>query len=224
MQSDAILDSNTEYMNDNGIPMGFDSLRPRPEIGFTYVQLGDQTPLTFATAYCRESVAIWLIEKGASIYASDYSGYLPIQIACYTGATKVIERCLKMDPQLIRVRCPSGTMSGGKSLLSMSVGTPDIMKLLIHYGADVNEYSYGQGMGSYQKLSCPVLSSNLDLESAKILFEAGANFSKRDAEGQTALHNAAINNRMDLYEFLVDIGCRTDARDHSGKTAIECLE
>lgn len=165
-----------------------------------------------------------MIEKGASIYATDYRGYLPIQIACNTGMIQVVKKCLEMDPQLVHVRFPSGTMSGGKSLLAMSVGYHDLMKLLIRKGADVNEYYYGQGLGSFQNLSCPVLSGNLDLESARILHDAGANFNLRDVEGQTALHNAAISNRKDHYEFLVDIGCRADARDHSGKTAIEYCE
>lgn len=57
---------------------------------------------------------------------------------------------------------------------------------------------------------------------ARMLVNAGADISARDANGSTSLHYAASCDHDELVRFLLDAGARTDILDDQGQAAIEC--
>lgn len=54
----------------------------------------------------------------------------------------------------------------------------------------------------------------------KVLLDRGADISKVDSKGRTALHFAAINKRVEVIEFVLDQGIDVNCRTNDGKTAL----
>lgn len=184
------------------------------------VSLRHYTPLIYALVNRQSQPALHLINLGASIEKPDSRGDLPIHWACIRGLTNVVSRCLSNSPLQVSAR----TDDGYSTLYLATVNQhPEIMKMLIDAGANVNERYVHQIPRGGKLLYCPVLTS-LNYETAKILNEHNADFSMTDLRGQTPLHVAGKNRDRPLYDFLLKIGCREDLKDKRGRTPRQYLE
>lgn len=56
---------------------------------------------------------------------------------------------------------------------------------------------------------------------AKVLISAGLNVNTEDNDGNTALHDAAANGRLDIVELLLSRHARADARNMAGNTPLQ---
>lgn len=172
------------------------------------------TPLLYAIECENEHAAILCIESGADLDARAPLGMTALH--CAIGRL----------PQLMRLLIDGGASlearsNCGNTPLSTAVsgGCHDCMRILIAAGANVDDYHQLVPNGSTLRITVsPVLSGGLDLQAAKILFEAGANFDVKTHTGETALHIAAFNKRFDLAEFLIKIGCDPAVRTDQGET------
>ena len=185
------------------------------------IAMRKHTALSYAAVNGGEAASLHLINLGASVNVQDGKGHLPVHWACIHGLKRLFERCMKDRPDQINAHTPDGL-----SLLYLATTNErhELMRFLIRAGADVNEYFVNEKPESAGLLSCPVLSGRLSLASARILSESGADFSVQDLMGRTALHIAAINDKRDLYSFLMSIGCNDDLLDHRGRSPAACLK
>jgi ankyrin repeat protein len=87
---------------------------------------------------------------------------------------------------------------------------PKIIKILIEHGADLTIIGGGE--------QCTPLHYAKNIESAKLLLNAGVNINVRDIFGRTALHNAYFHERLDMVQFLIAAGADISIKDDSGKT------
>ena len=93
----------------------------------------------------------------------------------------------------------------------------DMVKLLIHSGADVN------ATDSSKETFLMWASSEKHLGIVKLLVEKGADVNATDiARGQTALMYVALGHGLDsIAKFLIEKGADVNAKDYAGKKAID---
>jgi len=171
------------------------------------------TPLLYAIECENETAAVFCIKSGAQLDAHDRNGMNALQnVMVYFPA---VVSLLNEKGASLKAR----TYSGETALtLAISSKSYESMKILIAAGADVNDYhELILPNNTLRVARSPVLES-LDLQAAKILNEAGANFEVKNFKGETALHIAAFNNEFDLADFLIAKGCNPTACTNEGKT------
>jgi ankyrin repeat protein len=84
--------------------------------------------------------------------------------------------------------------------------TSDYVKLLLKYGGDVNAIANPDTTkaGVVQQLKTPlVAAAGSNLESVKILVEAGAHINYKGEQWQSALHYACLLKKIDIIKYLV---------------------
>ena len=191
--------------NEEAVRLALDcGLSPNEKGGwFTY-------PLLRATAVetCPDSIVKLLLEEGADPNLEregddfiDHTFRTPLQ-----HATSISKASLLIDADA-NVNAVSGWLgtalhvaiyAGGKQKSSM-------IKFLTEHGADVNKAA--ENVGS------PLCYAGRedDLDSAKLLIEAGADLDSVDTIGHSALHMAICKSNlaksgMELFDFFVDLG------------------
>ncbi|CAG0886284.1 unnamed protein product [Darwinula stevensoni] len=98
----------------------------------------------------------------------------------------------------------------GMTALSLAVfnGDSDIVKVLVKFGADVNEKSKDRS----ERIESPLLSacrlSYADI--VKVLLKSGADANQTDFYNQSALWVATKESRLDLVKLLVEHGAKLD--------------
>jgi ankyrin repeat protein len=109
---------------------------------------------------------------------------------------------------------------------SKCVDKEEIAKLLIHYGALVNDGLLINAEEFKKKpfaekvptnsLHCAVL--NKDIEALRLMLKFGADVNQKDVFNQTAAHKAALNNDKETILLLKANGADLGIRDIKGKT------
>ncbi|MEN6508850.1 MAG: ankyrin repeat domain-containing protein [Smithella sp.] len=137
------------------------------------------TPLFWALYECKFETAKILLAKGAKATAKDSYGYSALQVAagCKNAETSVIEDLIQKGADVRHKSDKDGYTSLHDACMS---GTPDVVKLLIDKGADVN--------AADKKGTTPLMlavKSN-SIPKVEILLERGADIHLLDKKKKTA--------------------------------------
>jgi ankyrin repeat protein len=97
------------------------------------------------------------------------------------------------------------------------IGNPEIVKLLLKAGADVNHPGYEKFDGS--PLTTAAAYGYKEIVS--ILLEAGADPNMTDQKGQTALVAAAKNNNIEIVRVLLKAGADPSIKDKKGRSVYD---
>jgi ankyrin repeat protein len=143
------------------------------------------TPLHYAIMHGRADIVKALLEKGADVNA--------------------VGGDFDSTPLLLAI------MSG----LNDKCPDPEIVKLLLEYGADAN-IKNKLGFRPLQ-ISCV----HQRLEVMKLLLEYGANVNMKNQYGASLLHGTAYFGYSDIVELLLDYGIDVNAKDQKGQTALD---
>lgn len=168
----------------------------------------------------RES-CLRLLEAGVEV-APKGCGDTLLHAAVEGGNMRAVELLLErgVDPDL---RDPAGFTP-----LFFAVRFPDIVEMLIKGGADPNARN--------DEDETPLMHSSCRPESVRLLLAAGADVDAVDADGWTALHNAAVGGTPDDPDWLscaaslesarilIGAGIDLDAVNLDGKTAEDIAE
>jgi len=131
--------------------------------------------------------------------------------ACALGDGERVARMLANDPDAMHVRSGDGHTPLG---LSIFFRHPDIARLLIERGADVNAASE-----NVQRVA-PVhaAAAVCDRETMRMLLERGADVNARQQVDYTPLHGAASRGDVEMAKLLIEHGADRDAKAGDGKS------
>lgn len=99
-------------------------------------------------------------------------------------------------------------------------GRPEAAVVLLQHGADPNQVNEKGNTPLWFAAQSPAQSDGR-IAVMKLLLDAGADLHQRCERGSTALHFAAWRGPVEVAEFLLSRGARSDAADDKGKTPLD---
>ena len=169
---------------------------------------------------------IWYTQYNFDLLRTDETGATPFWRAAYASDIAGMKLLLDYgaDPNIATMKPPvnarfqqGGTRSGdgrdGSGIPPIPTGGPDIPPLLAAAGA-----GYGEGFAANAHRFAPTGM----LAAVKFLVEElHADVNARDADGNTALHNAASRGDNEMIQYLVSKGADVKAVNRSGQTTVD---
>jgi ankyrin repeat protein len=170
---------------------------------------------------------IWYTQYNFDLLRIDESGATPFWRAAYSSDVAAMKLLLSYgaDPNIWTMKPPAnlrfqqgGTRSGdasrdGTGRPPVPTGGPDIPPLLAAAGA-----GYGEGFAANAHRFAPTGM----LAAVKFLVdELHVDVNAQDAEGNTALHNAAARGDNEMIEYLVSKGANVKAVNRTGQTTVD---
>jgi ankyrin repeat protein len=163
---------------------------------------GPVTPLLLAIYYGKSDVARLLVERGAPVSFAE---------ACALGDLALVQRMLEADPDALHVRTGDGHVPLG---LAIFFRHPDVARLLIERGADVNAVA-----GNAQRVA-PVhaAAAACDHATMRLLLERGADPNAHQQSDFTPMHGAASRGDVEMARLLMEHGAERDPKSADGQT------
>ncbi len=164
----------------------------------------------------RNAIATILVLCWVALLAGCTSPQTRLARALQAQDTATVRQVLRDHPELARQKLD------GIPPLSLAIprgrfrlqSTPELVRLLIHYGADVNAKD---GMG---ETTLHRASRHQQAEVALLMIQHGAKVNARDNCGCTPLHNAACYGNADFVRMLIKHGASVSVRDRLGATPL----
>ena len=101
-----------------------------------------------------------------------------------------------------------------ETALDLAVGCPDIVKLLLEYGADCNHKD------AYGMISLMYAIMNGQVETSILLLDNGSDVNEADNEGITALIHASEVGNFEEVKFLTENNADVNKRDYEGISSL----
>ena len=168
-----------------------------------------ESALFYAINAGKEDALRLLLQRGANAKSLNRHKYTPLYEAV-------------ADNQLgcVRILLEHGANpapGGADEHAICRAGHPDIIRLLLQHGADVNQKATEE-----DGLITPIMNAtgSDDLEAFRLLQEAGADLSARDYRNDTLLHYAACACNAELARILLELGADVNARNVDGRTPL----
>jgi ankyrin repeat protein len=199
-----------------------------------------------------------LIDRGADVHSPDTAGETPLMQAARSGSPEIVKAILAKNVD-VDVREPKYQQTA--LMIGVRSRSPEVVALLVAAGADVNAQtipgemprfrmpadvtaSHGVGVnwgglpehGSRTPIGgakTPLLYSTRqgDLETTRLLVEAGANLEQVDPDGVTPLLSAILNatveakpgeqgEHLKVAHYLIEQGANINAHDWYGQTPL----
>jgi ankyrin repeat protein len=186
--------------------------------------------LTIAASKSSYQSAMALLDGGADPNVADRTKSTPLHVAAGAGALDLVKKLLakganmnaKTDPaQAMGFRPVAGEQT--PLLLAARSNRVEVMRALIEAGADTKL----KGQDDAGLLLAASASGHV--AAAKYAFEFDKDVKAVDNRGRTAMHECVSNpgsgatqeDRVELVQFLADIGVLLDEKDARGRTPIE---
>jgi ankyrin repeat protein len=151
-------------------------------------------------------IAKLLLEKGANVNVLDSNGTSPLAFAAFRGYKKMVQYLLKAGANV--------NLGDGTNLLN-ALKYPDILRILIKAGADVNKTPEGNNR--------TVLTQAAEIgnpEVVELLIDAGADANISDSWADTALIVAVVYRHPDIVQKLIESGADINKTNKNGNTAL----
>mmetsp|Transcript_21250 Transcript_21250/g.55281 ORF Transcript_21250/g.55281 Transcript_21250/m.55281 type:complete len:965 (-) Transcript_21250:169-3063(-) len=165
------------------------------------------TPLHIAAAYGAPANVKTLLELGAVVDMKNKDGCTPLWFACFTNHPECAELLLWEGADV------EGFSAEPCLYIAACVGSVQLCKMLVNYGADVNCRDV-TGM-------TPVIgaSENGNADALSYLLASGGRASDRDEDGDSALYKASKNCHTLCVKLLLENGADAqEARSESAQT------
>jgi uncharacterized protein len=188
------------------------------------------TPLSLACTNRSAEMVKVLLKGGADPNATTLSGESILMNCARTGATVAVSALLDAGAD---ANVAESNMGQTPLMWAAEGGHSEIVQLLIDHGADVTKTTrasadklpntcricaWKPSPGGFTALMYAARSG--DVQTARLLLEAGADINKSTAEHGNALVIASASSREDLALFLLKAGADPDSKDENGVTAL----
>ena len=165
------------------------------------------TPLVAALAGNHFQTAELLHRNGADPNVRGNGETTPLQSAAYHGNLRIVQELIKYNAD-INAKDPKGETAIYDTSRGHTLDCPNIVRLLLEHGADVNVRQY---IGL-----TPLHRASMDgaLEVARVLLEHGANVQAEDNSGRTPFQVVSSRkNRDEMTKLLLKCGAESEQRD-----------
>ncbi|MGC9325353.1 MAG: ankyrin repeat domain-containing protein [Desulfomonilia bacterium] len=209
-----------------------------------YAMFNGYTALMTASESCHPDTVKVLLNAGADPNAVDTQGESAMLKALERMTNKDEQHVLEIVKALVEHGVDVNYRALGKTALTMSVSSPEIMKFLIDSGVDLhsdqgNEALIRAALDAYKETIILLLESGVDIngtafqgntalmkavisrdeELVRFCIERGSKVNISNSQGQTALMNAAYQGRIEIVRLLLDAGADVHAKNSQGETA-----
>ena len=171
-----------------------------------------KSALHFAATFSSPEVVMYLLSVGMSVNMTDKSGLTPLMCACLEGGRiENIKALVIHDAKIHRVD------KDGKSALHFAAkfSSSEVVMYLLSLGMSVNMTDNS----SRSPLMCACLEGGR-FENVKTLIEYGADITRSDTDGKSALHFAASYLSSEAIEYLLSLGMTVNTIDKSDRTQL----
>ena len=186
------------------------------------------TPLHSAVSNDEFGVVKALIEYGADVNHRDATGVRPLNIATRRDFGDIVEWLLangavsstqeEIDRATEQYRADQEREKANQQpLLKQTIDRGDISS----FATTVRLLMSGENPQDIQQIAVEVVTHSDHATFLSALVDLGLNLHHIDV-GFTLLHDAALNNRMAIAEFLLDAGLDPNARTSDGRTMYQC--
>ncbi len=201
------------------------------------------TPLHIASAQGGTEIIQLLLSKNANKEAKDKNRSTPLHIAVWYGNTPIVKLLLDQGVD-IEAKMNLGDISsevleiqriideldklflikedqieegnwGTPLYIAVLKGYPDIVKLLLHQGADIEVKN-----GFYWRTALHLAVKNGNEPLVRLLLGNNANIESKDRDMLTPLYRAASAGHKSIVRLLLDQGAKVDAKDKYGQISI----
>jgi ankyrin repeat protein len=182
-------------------------LDARPEL-VTAKTAGGVSAILLGVYYRHAEIAEVFVAHGAKLTMAE---------ACSLGKAAQVAAFLKADPA-----SASGRSADGYPVTGMAVffGHPEIARMLIEAGADVNEAATNATKVAI--IHSAAAAGNLEI--VRLLIEKGARVNVAQEGGFTPLHEAAAQGNRTMAELLIQAGADLAAKTTDGQTAADIAD
>ena len=163
--------------------------------------------LNYAVANGHVAIAELLIEHNADVQHKDGDGFTPLMRATTNGYVHICEMLVQR-----RARVNELDDIGSNTALHFATTYPQLTAFLLRNGA---HHSVINKNGDTPLM---MAASRGDAASLKLLVAAGASIHYINNFDQSALSLAAINNRVQVFLHLLELGASEDIIDYDGST------
>ena len=210
--------------------------------------MSQNTPLHLAAACGRLDLVRVFLKRGAEVQALNRYGRTPLFSAAEGGNPDVVRSLLdhgadahirdKEDNNVLHIAAAHGHLEVARMLLALNLEVntlnrfgmtpfysalktskkPDIVRLILDHGADVN-------LPLDDRCYCSALhlaAGSENPEIVQMILERNPDIEARDSQGETPLHSASHHGNPVVVQLLLDHGADPHARDDEGKTVLDC--
>jgi uncharacterized protein len=188
----------------------------------------DTALIAAAAAKNGESMARFLLSKGADVNHQNSSGVTALAVAAEEGNADLVTLLLEAGADF-RFKDRNGATALSRAVLGFAENTsphqdyPGTVKILLEEYSK-NSEDRSQMLGRLKSLLLTFIDSPARIEKTKILeliLRSGVDPNVKDSEGNSALLLAVSRNDLASINVLIDHGSRLDDRDIHGATAFE---
>jgi ankyrin repeat protein len=166
------------------------------------------TPLLRAIYYGKNDVARLLVDRGAPVSFAE---------ACALGDLALVQRMLDADPSAMNARSADGFPPLG---LAIFFRHPDVARLLIERGADVN----AAAKNAQRVAPVHAAATTCDHATMRLLLERGADPNARQRMDFTPMHGAAGRGDVEMAKLLMEFGAEPNAKAADGQTPADVAQ
>ena len=163
---------------------------------------GSPTPILTAIYHGKNDIARLLVERGAPVSFAE---------ACALGDMERVEQQLAADPDALHVLSSDGYPPLG---LAIFFHHPDVARLLIERGADVNT----PAANAQRVAPVHAAAAACDHATMRLLLNGGADPNARQQLDYTPLHGAASRGDVEMAKFLLEHGAYRHPNATDGQT------
>ena len=168
-----------------------------------------KTVLHFATQEKNTDLVKFLVDNGANINLPDADGDTVLHFAVHQKNTALVKFLVGKGAD-INIRNKKNQSAIYLAALNDQM---DVVLFLLEKGAEIDQKS------AYMLLPAAAKDGNLAL--TKSLLEQNLNVNHKNANGNTALHNAAAAGKLEMVKFLVSRGANIKIRNNYGETPLD---